>query len=176
VRGHAPPVDFCNRYDPRARPRTTEPRMTSPAVARRCSRSHDRDLSIVALSCGWLRCPFGNAASRDVMGQGLRRGQLASARHLPTRSLARELRPNPFGSDTSCRGSRRAQAGVACVAEDSFRFLLARARLASIRFRDLRLPVIRFLAVAGSVDRAASRAPPRRGTRSAAPEVPSIAG
>ena len=91
--------------------------MTSPAVARRCSRSHDHDLSIVALSCGWLRCPFGNAASRDLMGQGLRRGQLASARHLPTRSLARELRPNPFGSDTSCRGSRRAQAGVACVAE-----------------------------------------------------------
>jgi hypothetical protein len=142
VKGHTPPVDFCNRYDPRARPRTTEPRMTSPAVARRCSRSRDRDLSIVALSCGWLRFPFETTASRDVMGQGLRRGQLASARHLPSRSLARELRPNPIGSDTSCRRSRRAQAGVAYVAEAAFRSLLARARLASIRpcERDLRLP------------------------------------
>jgi len=106
--------------------------MTSPAVAHRCSRPRGHDLSIEALSCGWLRFPFGNAASRDVMGQGLRRGQLASARHLPSRSLARELRPNPFGSDTSCRRSRRAQAGVACVAESSFRSPLARARLASI--------------------------------------------
>jgi len=65
--------------------------------------------------------PFGNAASRDLTGQGLRRGQLASARHLPPRSLAGELHPNPFGSDTSCRRSRRAQAGVACVVEGSFR-------------------------------------------------------
>lgn len=124
--------------------------MTSPAVARRCSRSRDRDLSIVALSCGWLWFPFETTASRDVMGQGLRRGQLASARRLPSRSLARELCPNPIGSDTSCRRSRRAQAGVACVAEASFRSLLARARLASIRpfERDLRLPKIRSLAVA----------------------------
>jgi hypothetical protein len=156
--------------------------MTSPAVARRCSQSRDRDLSIVALSCGWLRFPFGTAASRDVMGQGLRRGQLASARHLSSRSLARELRPNPFGSDTSCRRSRRAQAGVACVAETSFRSLLARARLASILPLRARSPppraMARSLAVAvpSSVDRAASRAPPRRGTRSAAPEVPSIVG
>jgi hypothetical protein len=114
--------------------------MTSPAVARRCSHSRDRDLSIVALRCGWLRFPFGSAASRDVMGQGLRRGQRASARHLPSRSLARELRPNPFGSDTSCRRSRRAQAGVACVAEASFRSLLARACLASIRLLRARSP------------------------------------
>lgn len=70
MRGHAPPVDFCNRYDPRARPRTTEPRMTSPAVARRCSRSHDRDLSIVALSCGWQRSPFGERGQSRCHGPG----------------------------------------------------------------------------------------------------------
>jgi len=31
-----------------------EPRMTSPAVARRCSLSRGHDLAIAALSCGWL--------------------------------------------------------------------------------------------------------------------------
>jgi hypothetical protein len=87
VRGHAPLVDFCNRYDPRAQPGSPKPRMTSPTVARRCSHSRDYDLSIAALSCGWLRS-FRNAASRDVTGQGPHQGQLASVRHLPPRSLA----------------------------------------------------------------------------------------
>jgi hypothetical protein len=36
-RCRAPPVDFCNRNDPRARPRTSELRSTAPAVARWCS-------------------------------------------------------------------------------------------------------------------------------------------
>ena len=66
-----------------------EPRMTSPTVARRRSHSRDHDLSIVTLSCGWL-CPFRSTASRDVTGQGPRRGQLASARRLSPRSLAGE--------------------------------------------------------------------------------------
>jgi hypothetical protein len=87
VRGHAPPVDFCNRYDPRAQPGPPKLRMTSPAVARERSHSRDHDLSVVALSCEWLHS-LRSAASRDVTGQGLHQGQLASVRHLPPRSLA----------------------------------------------------------------------------------------
>jgi hypothetical protein len=71
-----------------------EPRMTSPTVARRRSHSRDRDLSIATLSCGWRRS-FRSAASRDVTGQGPRRGQLASARRLPPRSLAGRASPQP---------------------------------------------------------------------------------
>jgi hypothetical protein len=35
--GRAPPVDFCHRYEPQARPRTSELHGTTPAVARWCS-------------------------------------------------------------------------------------------------------------------------------------------
>jgi hypothetical protein len=68
--------------------------MTSPAVARQRSHARDRDLSIAVLSCGWQRF-FRSAASRDVTGQGPRRGQLASTRHLPPRSLAARASPQP---------------------------------------------------------------------------------
>jgi hypothetical protein len=68
--------------------------MTSPTVARRRSHSRDHNLSIVTLSCGWLR-PFRSTASRDFTGQGPRRGQLASARRLSPRSLAGRASPQP---------------------------------------------------------------------------------
>jgi hypothetical protein len=48
-----------------------KPRLTSPAVARWRSRSHDLDLSIGILSCGWRRF-LRSAASRDFTGQGPR--------------------------------------------------------------------------------------------------------
>jgi hypothetical protein len=67
--------------------RIDEPRMTSPTVARGCSHSRDHGLSIVDLSCERRRA-LRRAASRDVTGQGLHQGQLASVRHLPPRSLA----------------------------------------------------------------------------------------
>lgn len=70
-RCRAPPVDFCNRNDPRARPRTSELRSTTPAVARWCSFSPGgRALS------GTFRAADGlsrlrELASRASTGQGL---------------------------------------------------------------------------------------------------------
>lgn len=81
--GHAPLVDFCNRYDPRAQPRTAKLRRTPPAVAHQRSQSHDVDLSVAALNCGWRRL-FQDAASRDITGQGPRPRQLPRCSAPPT--------------------------------------------------------------------------------------------
>jgi hypothetical protein len=70
-KGRAPRVDFCNRCDPRARPRPSELRSTAPAVARWCSFALDGRLS-ASPSCGWLRDLSVRAASREVTGQGPR--------------------------------------------------------------------------------------------------------
>jgi len=83
ARGHAPLVDFCNRYDPRPQPRTAELRRTSPAVARWRSHSHGVGLSTATLSCGWRRLLRG-AASRDFTGQGPCLGQLPRSSTPPT--------------------------------------------------------------------------------------------
>jgi hypothetical protein len=136
---------------------------TSPAVARWRSHSHGCDLSIATLSCGWRRL-FRGAASRDFTGQGPCPRQLprcfGTSRH--DRSQ-RKLRPNPIGSDTSCRCSLRAQTGDVCAAMRSPRG--AHHHELAWRHR-----------ASGALCRAASRDPPRRGARSAAPEVPSFAG
>lgn len=96
-RCRAPPVDFCNRNDPRARPRTSELRSTTPAVARWCSFSPGgRALS------GTFRAADGlsrlrEPASRGSTGQGslvARRCRLR-LRPLPPRSLAGGALPRP---------------------------------------------------------------------------------
>ena len=118
ARGRASLVDFCNRCDPRAQPRTAELRRTSPAVARWRSHFHDLDLSVAILNCGWRRLSRG-AASRDFTGQGPRPRQLPRRLGTSHRDRSRrELRPNPIDSDTSCRCSLLAQAGDACAACD----------------------------------------------------------
>jgi hypothetical protein len=82
-----------------------EPRMTPPAVARRCSRSRDHDLSIVALSCGWQRLLSRTRPVEMSRARGLAEVSLPRL-GASQRDLSRgELRPNPIGSDTSCRSS-----------------------------------------------------------------------
>jgi hypothetical protein len=111
-RGHAPLVDFCNRYVLRARPRSSELRRTTSRspVTQHFSRSLvPRDIGVelrmAELATGRLPAPPGQrTASRDSSGQGLVSMTIASHQLLPQRSLARELCPNPFlVSDTSCR-------------------------------------------------------------------------
>jgi hypothetical protein len=105
ARRHAPLVDFCNRIDPQARPRTdgTRPAISHPPLARRA-----RTRSTVRLLLSERR-------SRGVTGQGLSDG--GSRRAFPSASrracARRELRPNPIGSDTSCRGPVLLPAGEA---------------------------------------------------------------
>jgi hypothetical protein len=144
--------------------------MTSPAVARQRSRSRDHNLSTMALSCGWLH-PFRSTASQDVTGQGLRRGQLASARRLSPRSLAVRASPQPdrLGHLLSPHVTI---AGWSCLYRgDRLSVSLSRARLAptAVAIFASPDPLSRILR-----ERAASRVPPRRGARSAAPEVPSV--
>jgi hypothetical protein len=113
-RGHAPLVDFCNRYDPRARPRSSELRRTTSRSPVTQHFSRALVPCDIRSSCEWLSSrrrgfPLRLArttASRDVSGQGLVTMTIASHQLLPQRSLARELCPNPgFVSDTSCRRS-----------------------------------------------------------------------
>jgi hypothetical protein len=64
-RCRVPPVDFCNRNDPRARPRMSELRSTTPAVARWCSFSPGgRALS------GTFRAADGRSRSRELASRG----------------------------------------------------------------------------------------------------------
>jgi len=103
-------------------------------------------------------------ANQDVTGQGPARGRLPSMHGSSRRDRSRwELHPNPIGSDTSCReivappaGDRRCQAIT---------------WMTSLRTRPACPASPRC-----SPSRVASRKPPRRGMRSAEPEVPSIGG
>jgi hypothetical protein len=106
ARGLAPPVDFCNRIAPRARPWTIRTPRTAPAVARRRSSSR-----------GWLRLVRADprAFDRGTNTCCARPTELSRARdrvsavtrlHRPDASVRdrsrRELCPAPLGSDTSC--------------------------------------------------------------------------
>jgi hypothetical protein len=106
ARCHAPLVDFCNRNDPQARPGPTEPaRDFAPAA---CAPSVDTE--------GGSPSPFGAAKpSAHGSGAGYRfAGFRLSNPSTSRRACARrELRPNPIGSDTSCRGPAIWPAGVA---------------------------------------------------------------
>jgi hypothetical protein len=94
-RGRTPPVDFCNRYDPRARPRTSELRSTAPAVARWCS-----SLSAVTTfrRCAELRMARPTFVSRPVENsrvRGLAETRRSLGRLLPPRPLAVKALPQP---------------------------------------------------------------------------------
>jgi hypothetical protein len=105
-RCRAPPVDFCNRNDPRTRPRMSELRSTTPAVARWCSFSPGgRTLSSTFRAAdGPTR--FRELASRVSTGQGSRGWQrrCRPLRDLSHRDRSREeLCPDPIDSSTPCR-------------------------------------------------------------------------
>jgi hypothetical protein len=98
ARGLAPPVDFCNRIAPRARPRTIRTPRTASAVAHR--RSSVR---------GWLqlKCFLSVALRTRPTELSRARDRVSAVTRLrrPDASLRnrsrRELRPAPLGSDTS---------------------------------------------------------------------------
>jgi hypothetical protein len=101
--GRTPPVDFCNRCDPRARPRPPELCSTPPAVARWCS---SLSTGITFRRCGRaadgkLICVSRPVEVPRVRGQlGARRPHVGSSHRDRSRW---KLCPNPIVSDTPCR-------------------------------------------------------------------------
>jgi hypothetical protein len=98
--GQTPPDDFCNRDDPRARLR----HRPNPAHPTR-SRPH---VQLSALSAFRREWPAGGwpRLLRDEPTEISRpRGRRVLRLRFRPRSLVAELYPNPFGSDTSCRGA-----------------------------------------------------------------------
>jgi hypothetical protein len=88
-----------------------------------------------------------------------------------------ELRPNPMVSDTPRRGIVRSAAGLADLIRRATRSRAGYESTRQARFRalDATPDSTRLRECRPNRSRAASRAPPRRGARSAAPEVPSVA-
>jgi hypothetical protein len=114
--GRPPLVDFCNRNDPRARPVTSD--QSNPAH-RTGSRPPAQLLSRVATLGPANELPFGRLLPER--GQPRAHGSGTEIRVLsPLKTSApprrdrsrRELRPNPIGSDTSCRKLVTSQVGV----------------------------------------------------------------
>lgn len=94
-RGRTPPVDFCNRCDPRARPRPPELRSTTPAVARWCSFALGAHHLAAMCRAADGRAHLRERASRDFTGQGPFGDPKVSRWLLPPRSLAVEALPQP---------------------------------------------------------------------------------
>ena len=151
------------------RPNPAVPHPRSPAGA--ASLSTDR--LAASPSCGWPPNLAVLKPAEESRARGHDPRQLGlDVRHLPPRSLAVEASPQPdrLGHLMSrARGDRRLETPTPPDPPSWTLFELAwRATLAR---RRLRRPT-----AVGSSDRAASRALPRRRSRSAAPEVPSIVG
>jgi hypothetical protein len=104
-RCRAPPVDFCNRNDPRARPRNV-----------RAPQHHTRSRPLVQLfsrGCALADTPWaadGLSRSRELASRGFTgQGSLAARRCRPRCDLSHrdrsreELCPDPIDSSTSCR-------------------------------------------------------------------------
>lgn len=157
-RGRAPLVDFCNQYDPRAQPPTVRTSLTTYAVARVRSSSSLCSLSGAARQWRVAR-PFQGVANRDVTGQGLR-SELSLGASAPPAAIAR------FGSFAPTRSTRTPPVARSCgVDRSSLRLGMACTNSPGTTSLTRHPP-----------SRAAFRIPPRRGTRSAAPEVFSTAG
>jgi hypothetical protein len=162
VTGQTSPVDFCNQS--RSASTTVEPseprapRSWSPTRAAVFRTAAFRQAGRIAGGCARAH------ANQDVTGQGPGSKAFAFMHGSSRRDRSRwELHPNLIGLDTSCReivtppaGDRRCQ---------------AIAWMTSLRTRPACPASPRC-----SPSRVASRKPPRRGMRSAEPEVPSIGG
>jgi hypothetical protein len=161
--GQTPPVDFCNLLrsastsDGPSEPRA--PRSWSPTCAAVFRATVFRRRSGLRVASLFRAKPVEMSRARGRLSR-LPRESGGSSRRDRSRW---ELFPNPIGSDTPCRGLVATPAGVAVVVgslvERPVDELARRARSRRAR-----------------LCRAASRDPPRRGSRYAAPEVPSILG
>jgi len=161
VTGQTSPVDFCNQ----SRSASTTVRPSEPRAPRSWSPTRAAVFRTVPFGsgtdCGWL-CASARQPRRHGPGAGAKAFAFMHGSSRRDRSRW-ELHPNPIGSDTSCReivtppaGDRRCQ---------------AIAWMTSLRTRPACPASPRC-----SPSRVASRKPPRRGMRSAEPEVPSIGG
>lgn len=184
----APLVDFCNQNSPRAQPLISRsPAGASKVALRRAFQvAPPRRLfqARPSRACPWsclrnraLAGPMrsrerahASRASRPASRPRARPGFLATPTELsqvrgrprladdasraerPEGRAQQELRPNPIHSGTSCRGTVTAPAGEPVAFGDP----TPQAQLSP------------------NLPRAASPVPPRRGARSAAPEVPSV--
>jgi len=154
--GHAPLVDFCNRNDPQARPSDPETQLVwRPLDFHRAPRPRSRS----AFRWGRRRFPDDDSVEAEprIHGSGAvgARPSFEGPAGLPRRDGSlRRLRPNPIGSNTSCRATRADydRSTVIGIAE--------RAREPSERIRGLAPgdPLAR-----GLPRRAASRTPSRKG-------------
>jgi hypothetical protein len=114
LKGRAPPVDFCNRKDPRARPATDRPnpahRPGGRPPAQLFSRVATLDPATSSLSVAVSGArPAEKSRARDQGAGALASASLSASHH--DRSQ-RELRPNPIGSNTSCRKPVTSRVGV----------------------------------------------------------------
>jgi hypothetical protein len=101
--GHTLSVDFCHRYGSRAPPRT---RRTPQNLTDGCppvQQSRRLGLSTWASNCGWQHRELVQPAEMS-RARGLRPSATRLVFGTRHRDRSRErLRPNPIGSDTSCR-------------------------------------------------------------------------
>jgi len=110
--GQALLVDFCNQNNPRAHTaRSSEPRSFAAGSKPACADRFPNGI------CGWHR--FLSEATPAEVSRA--RGRVSSRRPGVFRHDCswRKLRPNPIGSDTSCRGLVATPAGKAGEAERS---------------------------------------------------------
>jgi len=156
VRCHAPLVDFCNRNEPQARPANRwNPILSARTTNFRPLRDPQEGSPLLS-----------ERRSRVVTGQGPIRLWLSPLPAAPPGALARaeSFAPTRLARTPRVAGSRRRwPEGPAQSLEPTERPSLTFARSIA--------PETRFRFVSR---RAASRAFPRRNTRSAAPEVPSV--
>lgn len=152
----APPVDFCNRHDPQARP---SDRRDSPST--KCAAG----CPTATLERGFAASFDRGAKPRGHGSEALMRMAFSPPSKAPSGAIARaeSFAPTRLRSDTSCRAPEASPKGNGVA---------VRTRLGPALPHEIRLATR--LAPRRKV-RAASRASPRRGARSAAPEVPSIA-
>jgi hypothetical protein len=206
--GQAPLVDFCNQYNPRARPldrlnpvphiqraHLTSPTPCEASTARCNSRCHggprhdpsaaETEPEPSLINRRGTRFPGGFAPCEATPTEVSRdRGRMGFR---PSGALRRDcsrrkLRPDPIGSDTSCRELVTTLAGEAKTVrrthelnacyEPTGRPSLSRDPPRDPLARAAPPTTAAFATAAGA--RAASRDLPRRRPRSAAPEVPSI--
>lgn len=153
-----PPVDFCNRDDPRAQPqnRLNPARPTLGRPSARLTRAEPlRTLARSSRVTHLLSEADQPRFHRPGTGIAMRWARSSLGDRSP-----RKLYPDRIRSDTSCRRFAARKAWRACSARR--RSAVSRIRPATDHLRE------------PPPSRAASRAPPRRGARYAAPEVPSI--
>jgi hypothetical protein len=170
--GRTPPVDFCNRYDPRARLRISGTPQ-NPAGGRPPAQLLSSSPSFDVGHELRMATPLARRGQPRGHGSGaLARSISPRTRHLPPRSLTVEASPQP---------DRLGHLLSQPVASTGWSPCIARAArlelpITSVPRRASPKRWSRRPAAVRRRGRAASRTPPRRGARSAAPEVPSIVG